>query len=804
VGVSGHHLPEVPAQAAAGADALRRRDRSAVIASPRRAGNRALARLMRRAFDDEIPPGVTAGAHPLPAGKTVRAADDASVVADSSLGGGWSDDGVKTSSGRVGNVDRILLGGLSGTQGGKSWEKAGHASAGHAAAFDSGTSGTRGRAVGLVPHSMKRGGGPLSVVVHLHGIDFGKYAGTSGMRERGARPEDVEYFQIPQQLGAFASAHPDQRMIVLMPLGATVSAGKGFDVDFGITDWERFVDECLAKLGISSNGGTVYMSAHSGGGFTIDRLAKHPFRKYRFGGVFAFESFHDPDIGSWLDLVREHLDEDLKALERLRNAGSDDPAILLRQLNYLQRNSFRFAAFGGSTSGYARRVRALRSAIIAWFRKYRRRLSAAAGGHAEVQNLLWRNYQATHDVTKDRHMQALSEHSHFESVLESLVVEPGGAPATTPAKPSPAAPRPAEHHTDHKQQAVDEHRGEPAPKPKAASATHRRSTTARARPTQRLRSLQEPFQFQTWPLVTDPIELVHKGTGKHAHKRAMTGVPAEFMPAIVRNAHVPQPERFFERFVGGVTFLGREINAPIHEHLAEHLRRVERDFAEDERWGGPNHDPKLAGDRLGLSDEEIAGARGVSKTSAISMHMFGLAIDIDHKRNPYLQAHGGLPSDVFVSIRQLMEGKSKGLNLGDEQEDASTKYARLSSFNEMVIEYFGLAEPGKREELSDKLKHAAGPWKTRDVEAAQKAIKADLAALGTHTMRGAAQLREHGYLQLREELVTGLRLNWGAWYGDMMHFDMRTDGGIGESISKEIFSYLRELKALADAPDPAQ
>ena len=91
-------------------------------------------------------------------------------------------------------------------------------------------------------------------------------------------------------------------MVVLMPLGATLKGGGGYTVDFGIDDYDKFVDESLAKLGITASGdppGSVYLSAHSGGGITISALSKHPFHKYRFGGIFAFESFHAFDIEKW-------------------------------------------------------------------------------------------------------------------------------------------------------------------------------------------------------------------------------------------------------------------------------------------------------------------------------------------------------------------------------------------------------------------------------------------------------------------------------------------------------------------------
>ena len=206
-----------------------------VLSVQRMAGNRAVAQLMRRSVDTEVPAGVPSGAGGLPAGATASSPGSATVVSDTALPGGWTEAGGKVSSGRVGSVDRILLEGLSGSQGGKDggWGAGAKARTGHVAATGGGGAGHRGRAVALVPQGMKRSGGPISVVVHLHGIDAAIGPGTSGMRETGAAPEDVRDFQIPQQLEAFAGQHPDARIVVLMPLGATVKAGGGYTVDFG-------------------------------------------------------------------------------------------------------------------------------------------------------------------------------------------------------------------------------------------------------------------------------------------------------------------------------------------------------------------------------------------------------------------------------------------------------------------------------------------------------------------------------------------------------------------------------------------
>jgi hypothetical protein len=779
----------------------RRPPLDSVVALQRMVGNRAAAQLLQRAPVGQAPEGVDAGVA-LPTGATIP---DARTV--------------KVADGAVGSIDRVMLDGLPGSQG-QGWDS-GSADKDHLAVTGKGRRGHRGRAIALVPHGMKHDG-PVSVVVHLHGMDVGGYKGSSGMRETGARPEDVRYFQIPQQLEAFTQKHPGARIVVLMPLGVTA----GGMSKFGIGNFDAYLDAALSQLGFSGKDGTLYLSAHSGGGFTISALASDPSWRpdhYRFGGVFAFESFHAADMKAWNKLITGHLDADLKQLRSRRRTAA-------AQLEYLRSEGFHFAAFGGY-GGYRDRVTTLGKTILDWFAGHRDELRDAVDD-SRVLDLLWRNYQAVEEDAG--HMEALSKSSHFESALESLVAAPpsgssqavDGRPGTQPAPQGPKPRTKTEHthpasdvpaHADHKQQAHEEHKGEQPPSTAGKGSQPVQGTVAKHTKTSKAksRSLQEPFQFAPYPLLDEAIVLIpgddaqsakytkakakaeakHKTLPTPGLKPDMTGIPSEFMPELLRRAQVPDPDGFFKKFVSGVSFLGRPINSPIHEHLAAHLRDVEQELAA--QFGGPDKDPKVAGDALGLGAEAHAGARQASGTAAISMHMFGLAIDVNHYANPYLQAAGGMPDDVFLSISQLMQGKDGNIHLGASEEAAAAKYARLQAHNQMVIDYFALADPDKEQELKDKLAHASGPWKKRDVQKARAQIEQDLASLGHHTQRDSdlEMLRKHGYLQLREEVVRGMKMNWGAWYGDMMHFDMRTDGDIGQRISEQIVKYLAELRA---------
>jgi hypothetical protein len=397
------------------------RDRfSGVLAVQRLAGNRATRRLLR---DDKpgdiVPKGIDpADAHPLP--KVAGPTAGATVKADSSLPGGWEDADGKTSSGYVGKMKRILLDGLPGDQREQPAENVKpHDDAGtFAHAVGKGAKHERGRAVAIVPPDLKSDSGEVAVIVHFHGIDLSSdVLGSMGMRSRD-RPEDVADFQIPQQLEAFVTSRKGARAVVLMPLGVTVPAGKGYTVDFGISDLDSYVAACLGKLGLDRTPDGIYLSAHSGGGFTISGLGTLP-KSVR--GILGFESFHSADAESWAGLATTHLDAAVKDLQKIRDKGGGEDAIAAAQLKYLSDAGFRFLTFGGGK--YMGNIHALRGAIVDWFNRpdVRRKLAKAMGGKVrdDVLTALWANFQAT-DYGGSTHMNALSLDSHFGQALAAL------------------------------------------------------------------------------------------------------------------------------------------------------------------------------------------------------------------------------------------------------------------------------------------------------------------------------------------------------------------------------------------------
>ena len=54
-------------------------------------------------------------------------------------------------------------------------------------------------------------------------------------------------------------------------------------------------------------------------------------------------------------------------------------------------------------------------------------------------------------------------------------------------------------------------------------------------------------------------------------------------------------------------------------------------------------------------------------------------------------------------------------------------------------------------------------------------------------------IQQTGFMDLSKELVEGMKMDWGAAYGDIMHFDLR-DQGRGQEIQAAVRRYLAQKK----------
>ena len=706
-----------------------------LLALQRAAGNQAVVRALARAKDP--PEGTTLGADPLPKGAIPTDPDKARVVDDPSLPGGFTEADGKTvtPSGRVGDVDRILLEGMPGNQ---AQQGPGQPDAPphDPKLYDTAAPGgaLRGRAIALIPKSVKAGPpGEVAVIVHLHGL-------YQALRERGNNPLDVRDYQFEQQLQAFAASRPGTQIIALMPIGIEWGGAQGHSVSFGNLKFDELIAAAFGKLGgelpSGSTPGDVIISAHSGGGLQLGgMLGSGEGLPARLRGLFLFESWHG-DIDQYIAWIIERMDTDLRVLELTRKQIPDatDDEIFAAQSIYLE-EGMRVMAFGGS-KGYKRGLTKIRTAMLEWWERNAKRLKAAAGPRAEILDVLWTHYQA----------QLMDDSTHYNA--------PAGAKMNLAR----------------------------------ALATLPKSVGAK-RP-----ALARDFKKERYELSKDPVTVVPEDAEKE--QALVQEAPADYAAEILGKAGL-DPKTWFGSFTR-ITFLGQQVSDPVHTDLAAHLQTVEAKFAAD--YGGG--DPAKAGEALGIRDEPMPGARHAPTSAAVSMHLFGLAIDINYTTNPFISKSA---NPVFKRAADLLSKTTKGFSTGMSYDD-------LTELDLLLEDYFNLItdEGGLEAALQDTTK---APWKGKTAKAAKKLIQADLDDVTGKWQRTDAgqkkKIRLGGFLDLDKRLVDGMGLDWGgSGYGDMMHFDMRNKGN-GAKIQAAAVSYksrkeAESSKAWKDAhPAPA-
>jgi hypothetical protein len=304
------------------------------------------------------------------------------------------------------------------------------------------------------------------------------------------------------------------------------------------------------------------------------------------------------------------------------------------------------------------------------------------------------------------------------------------------------------------------------------------------------------FKLKKLTLLTDKIVV-----GKHYEKEKVKGKlvnmlketvkesPSYFLPIILTRALGKIGDNWFDNFTQ-IEFLGRKFKAGqyIHTDLAKQLQEIEKVLAAS--YGGAAKDPKVAGDFLLNSYEGLSGSRGQSSTATFSMHMFGLAIDVNYLRNPFIEKGDiGVVNAVTENAGLLLEGNQP------QKYFHGMGYDNISKLDKLLEKYFSLIDSPNL--LKEKINTAtAAKWKNMDVTDAKKIINKDLERLATKLARGDNKevIKKGGILDLPKEFVEAMingGLHWGGFYGDMMHFDMRNTGS-GKKVQAERIKYQKE------------
>lgn len=285
--------------------------------------------------------------------------------------------------------------------------------------------------------------------------------------------------------------------------------------------------------------------------------------------------------------------------------------------------------------------------------------------------------------------------------------------------------------------------------------------------------------------------------------------PSVFLPEIIRIARDRalkdkkndiasrlEPYAWFNQFTHKFTFLGRPLKSGqyVHVEMAKLLKSIESKFMNDLNI----NDAKKVGDiLLKNSKEGISGSRLTSSTATFSMHMFGLAVDVNYLGNPFIENSDIVAvNNVLKNAASLMN--TEPLSYGQHKKDKfADRFDYVQALDNTIENYFKLIDDSGALELY--LQGSKSPdWRGLSVEKAKAKIQKNLNNLAGFLARGSYKdyFKKHAILDFDKRFVVGMEttgLHWGGHYGDMMHFDMRTTG-VGYYIEKARLEYSGKVK----------
>jgi hypothetical protein len=230
-------------------------------------------------------------------------------------------------------------------------------------------------------------------------------------------------------------------------------------------------------------------------------------------------------------------------------------------------------------------------------------------------------------------------------------------------------------------------------------------------------------------------------------------------------------------------FLG--VSLRVHSSLADRLTRAESALVGDAKI----NPGKLGSEDLGTSLNMYASTSDMREPKAavggtsLSMHTFGLAVDLNYKGNPFLgNAPGHVAPPIVKRATSLVLGRSIDVmaNLGA----AKDAYADLTDASDALKTYLSYRLKANETDLVDSVgKHTRLTGEPADVKGWLKQIESDARALQNDPDFDSHKSAEEGFMDLNQSVVlalTGAGLTWGGTYGgakDLMHFDLREGEG---------------------------
>ena len=230
------------------------------------------------------------------------------------------------------------------------------------------------------------------------------------------------------------------------------------------------------------------------------------------------------------------------------------------------------------------------------------------------------------------------------------------------------------------------------------------------------------------------------------------------------------------------TFLN--VNVRVHKHLAAALQRAEATLVADAEANPEKLDAVALGQKLGMSPR--AADMRVPKLAvggdSISMHTFGLAVDLNYAGNPYLGLNGRAATSVIARASSLVNNAPVDVKtyLGGAKE----AYDKMTGASQALVTYLSFKDPKNLQALKDAIAaHTPAKGEPADEAGWVKQIEKDHKAITKSKDFRNHTSPEKGFMNFPESVVMaldGAGLKWGGTYDDtkdLMHFDLRSGEG---------------------------
>jgi hypothetical protein len=238
-----------------------------------------------------------------------------------------------------------------------------------------------------------------------------------------------------------------------------------------------------------------------------------------------------------------------------------------------------------------------------------------------------------------------------------------------------------------------------------------------------------------------------------------------------------------------VTFLG--IPLRVHKLLAERLDRAQASLLADAKVNPKKVDADTLRGQLGM-DPSASSLRAPAPAvggKRLSLHTFGLAVDLSYAGNPFIGNESSEAATVIKRATSLV--LNSPVDVTGEGLSTKEAFAVLKGASDALATYFSYRSKDKKDALEAKLKdRVARRGEPTDYAGWLSQIKADHKRLAGRGDFSGHSDPAKGFLEFQESVVMALAaagLTWGGTYNgpkDLMHFDLR-NGNPAAIVDKE-------------------